>query len=180
VGALYRASAGTSRVARRQLGSAVGANPIHQGYQPGAILISYCSESQAQAVVGNLMLYDGFGTNLSFGNQKIHLSFRTQGMGSGRRKEQSTDAQIANTRNIFDPCTSPADPQSLRGFHPRNEPSGIKRSQPSRCHTSPWGLRNCAREGEARPRDSRPWRTIVVWLRPRNPADTLSPPQGNT
>jgi hypothetical protein len=129
----------------------VGANPIHQGYQAGAILVGYGGEFQAQASAGNVMLHDGFGTDLSLGDEKIKPGSCAQRTRNGRRKEQSAHAQITNPRNIFGPHTSPADPQSLRGFHPRNEPSGIKRPQPSRYHTSPPSLRNCARgRGPAR------------------------------
>jgi hypothetical protein len=37
----------------------------------GAILVGYGREFQAHPAVGNLMLHDGFGTDLSFGNQKV-------------------------------------------------------------------------------------------------------------
>jgi len=58
----------------------------------GAVLIGYRGELQAQATVGNLMLHDGFGADLSFGNKKINLGARAQLSGNGSGDEQSAHA----------------------------------------------------------------------------------------
>lgn len=53
----------------------------------GAILVGDRGELQAEATVGNLMLYDGFGANLSFGNKKINLGPCAQSPWGCRREE---------------------------------------------------------------------------------------------
>jgi len=58
----------------------------------GAVLVGYRGELQAQATVGNLMLHDGFGADLSFGNKKINLGSCAYSPWGRRGEEQSAHA----------------------------------------------------------------------------------------
>jgi len=151
-----------------------GANPVYQGDQVGAVLVGYRGELQAQAAAGNLMLHDGFGANLSFGNKKINLGASAQLPGDCRGEEQSPHAQIANAGNIFDAFASPADPYVLMGRNARNQSSGIQGSDLCGRHISPRACELSARDFKVKPRGTRLTRTITRRLGTHNPANTLS------
>ena len=82
------------------------------------------------------MLHDGFGADLSLRNKKVHFGSCPDRPGNWRRKEQATQAQIANLRNIFPSIASPADPYIMR-LNSRTDSFGVERRYPRGCHNSP-------------------------------------------
>jgi hypothetical protein len=58
----------------------------------GAVLVGYRGELQAEATVANLMLHDGFGADLSFGNKKVNFGSCAQSPWGCRGEEQSAHA----------------------------------------------------------------------------------------
>jgi len=82
------------------------------------------------------MLHDGFGADLSFGNEKIYLGSCPDRPGNRRGEEQATQAQITNLRNIFPSIASPADPY-IMCLNSRTESFGVERRYARGCHSSP-------------------------------------------